>query len=374
MAHILVIDDDPQLQRMVGLIIERAGHHAILAKDTPGGLEIAASGHPDLVILDIMMPGASGHEVARQLRTNPQTAHIPILILTARAQAMDRAKALAAGADAFLAKPVTADALMAKVRALLNIRAGAPAPAPTPPTPSPPTMPVTVILGLRGGAGSTTIAVNLALALARQEARVCLVDLSPFSGHAALSLHIVPPQSWAGFLGMEAGPSTAEVKHAVVTHKASGVGILPAPQVPPLHTLSERAAARILAALLQDYAHLVVDASTLGAASRAVLRVARTVILPMNDDILSIQTTTGTFSVLRAVGVKAARIRVVLNHVRPEAHLSADAVQKAIKRPLDAVLPYAPTQHMCVAQGIPLIEAHPDCAFATSIADLARTL
>jgi len=112
MSRILVIDDDLNLLQMVKLMLERVGHEVQIANEGERGIVAAGQTQPDLAIIDVMMPGLSGYDVVRRLRKDPLTAHIPIIILTARSQPMDKAMALEAGANAFLSKPVTAQELI----------------------------------------------------------------------------------------------------------------------------------------------------------------------------------------------------------------------------------------------------------------------
>ena len=92
-------------------MLQRLGHQVITSRDGEQGLRLAAEVQPDLAIIDIMMPGLSGYDVVHELRRNPRTARMPIIILTARSQPMDKHQALRAGANAFIAKPVTAQEL-----------------------------------------------------------------------------------------------------------------------------------------------------------------------------------------------------------------------------------------------------------------------
>ena len=92
------------------------------APDGPAALEIAERDRPDLVLLDIGLPGMDGHEVARELRLRPATAEIPIIALTAHATAADRAAALESGCDDFEVKPVAIASLMARIESLLGRR------------------------------------------------------------------------------------------------------------------------------------------------------------------------------------------------------------------------------------------------------------
>jgi DNA-binding response OmpR family regulator len=119
-ANIYVIDDDDQLLRMVGLMLERGGHSPTLINNPAKGLDKIKSEKPDLLVLDVMMPNMSGHDVCRQIRADKDLADLPVLILTARAQEVDRVAALKSGADDYLSKPVTSQDLIQKVDDLLT--------------------------------------------------------------------------------------------------------------------------------------------------------------------------------------------------------------------------------------------------------------
>ena len=121
MAKILVIDDNADLLQMMRLILrDRGKHEVILSADGADGLSRAVTDPPDLAIVDVMMPGITGYDVVRRLREHAQTAEMPILILTARGQMIDRQTALQAGANDHMAKPVTPQALLEKVDELLG--------------------------------------------------------------------------------------------------------------------------------------------------------------------------------------------------------------------------------------------------------------
>ncbi len=366
MARILIVDDEPELRQMLQLMLERVGHRCIMASNGTEALALAVAERPDLIVLDVMMPDKSGYDTARQLRANSQTANVPILILTARTQTMDEDMAHEAGADAFLPKPVTGQVLVSEVNALLGERADW--------VSQQKMRPITTVLGLRGGVGATTIAVNLALSLAKRGLRVCLVDLSPFGGHAALLLRIAPRRGWSVFLSAEEMPSKAAIQETLVAYKKYSLSILPAPKVPPRAELSEAVAQHLIKNLLEDFDQIVIDTPALGPASMATLRASRTIILPMSDDVPSIQTITGVMSTLRELEIASDRVHVVLNRVRPEVSLSAQAVQQAVKRQLAAELPYEPAQHTSMSHGIPLIEAQPECMFSKRILHLARNI
>ncbi len=101
---ILVVEDDPSALRLVGYTLEQEGYQVITASDGLEGVRKARDEHPDLIILDVMLPGLDGYEVCQQLRKKPETANLPILMLTAKAREMDKDTGLKVGADDYLAK------------------------------------------------------------------------------------------------------------------------------------------------------------------------------------------------------------------------------------------------------------------------------
>jgi CheY-like chemotaxis protein len=94
MATVLIIDDDANTLRLIGYMLERVGFEVQLAGDGEDGLAKASKQPPDLIVLDVMMPGVDGYQVCEQLRANPRTAPIPVIILTARSQRIDQQTAL----------------------------------------------------------------------------------------------------------------------------------------------------------------------------------------------------------------------------------------------------------------------------------------
>src|SRR3954452_5957406 len=123
--NILVVDDERDLVELVRYNLERGGYGVITAFDGETALDAAQRRRPDLVVLDVMMPGIDGLEVCRRLRADVRTAGTPIIMLTAKAAEADRVVGLELGADDYVIKPFSPRELVARVRAVLRRSRGA---------------------------------------------------------------------------------------------------------------------------------------------------------------------------------------------------------------------------------------------------------
>jgi len=121
-AKILVVDDTPANVRLLADLLEVKGYTVVTAAIGEEALAKVASEHPDLVLLDVMMPGLDGYEVCRAIRADPSLVILPVIMVTALDPARERIKGLEAGADDFLTKPVNQAELLARVRSLLRIK------------------------------------------------------------------------------------------------------------------------------------------------------------------------------------------------------------------------------------------------------------
>jgi DNA-binding response OmpR family regulator len=116
---VLVADDNPDILMLITLTLERDGYEVVVAKDGFAAFEAAVERVPHLILLDMMMPGIDGCEVTRRLRAEKTTKDLPIVIVTAFAEESQAAKALEAGADAYMKKPFSPRELLAKTASLL---------------------------------------------------------------------------------------------------------------------------------------------------------------------------------------------------------------------------------------------------------------
>ena len=120
MQTVLIIEDEKDLAELIAFHLEKEGFRSLLAADGISGLQEAKSSHPDLILLDLMLPGMMGTELCRLLKGAEQTAGIPIIMLTAKGEEIDRVVGFEMGADDYVVKPFSNRELMLRVRAVLR--------------------------------------------------------------------------------------------------------------------------------------------------------------------------------------------------------------------------------------------------------------
>jgi len=138
-VRVLCIDDDPLFLEQIWDILEEAGHCPLTARDPDAGLSLAAHEHPDLILLDVVMPGMDGIEVCRRLKQDPESARIPVVVLTRLNHPELNLKAIDAGALLALQKTSSPDAILRLIETALNLsqsQSTGDTPPPLPPVPS----------------------------------------------------------------------------------------------------------------------------------------------------------------------------------------------------------------------------------------------
>ena len=120
--EILIVDDEPSVVVAIQFLMQQQGYHVLVAESGEDALDMIYKHKPNLVILDIMLPGIDGYEVCEIVRLNPDYRNVKILFLTARRDEVEIAKGLALGADAYITKPFSNDKLVAAVNEILESR------------------------------------------------------------------------------------------------------------------------------------------------------------------------------------------------------------------------------------------------------------
>ncbi len=122
-ANILLVEDEPAIQELIAVNLTRAGHNVVRVADAESAQRLVREALPDLIVLDWMLPGMSGVELARRLRADERTRATPIIMLTARGEEADKVTGLETGADDYITKPFSPRELVARIKAVLRRRA-----------------------------------------------------------------------------------------------------------------------------------------------------------------------------------------------------------------------------------------------------------
>ncbi len=220
---ILIVDDDPVMPQMIGLALQPQGYGILMAPEAREGMAKALAEAPDLIILDVMLPGVSGIELCQQLRAREETSTIPIIMLSAKGGIDDKVAGLKAAADEYVVKPIDMRELVARVEALLErvrrMRAEA----------APKAAKLISFVGAKGGVGTTTTVLNTALAMAMQGKAVLAVELRPHVGSFPNMLGLTAQKGLGELLAMEPGSITEhEISTRLYSH-SSGLRLLCSP-------------------------------------------------------------------------------------------------------------------------------------------------
>ena len=360
---ILIVDDDLDTLRLVGLMLQRQGYQISAATNGQQGLEKAFEEHPDLILLDVMMPDIDGYEVTRRLRNNPDMVDTPILMFTAKAQLDDKVTGFEVGVNDYLTKPTHPSELQARVKTLLA-RVGE---KKSPSTRGGNKGYVIGVLSARGGLGITTLAANLAAGLMiKTKDEVIVAEMLPGQGSLALELGL---ESTIGLvdllsLGKVSEITSDKVRESLMNH-GSGLKVLLASDRPrDMHLTSQVSNYEALVFRLSDLARFTILDLGLG------IQPFANNILPLCDEVLIIvegvpNTITHTKALVEDIatmGVHKRAINVILNNrVRSNTQLPSSEVQTKLDHVIIGTLTPAPELFSQASQmQTPAILCQPD--------------
>ncbi len=368
MAKILLVDDDKSILTLLKLVIKQAGHEVSLATDGAQALTQTLAEKPDLIVADVMMPKMTGYEFCKRVRANADTKHIPVIMFSARFQPIDKKTALDAGATDYLPKTIAHSDLVKRIEELLASSSAA----------SPQAKNETIgFLSLRGGTGVTSLAINVAVALSRaKKVDTALVDLIPLGGHAALMLGLRPTSHVTNALFSNNHNLTMDtLKPHFMQH--SGLQLLASAVSYEQRLPLQNSRLEQLIALLKSAFHFSIfdiPGNILEPAFGAFLGQLDKIVLVFSPDMPSLQSTAITFQGLMQMQVPESKIMLVANQVMPQGALPVDTIQKAIKRPIAAYIPFEPDMITAINGRNPLLLSSPKSAGAGAIARLASML
>ena len=370
---ILIVDDDAETLRLVGLMLQRQGYQVVSASNGAQAIQMVTAEKPDLVILDVMMPDIDGFQVTQQLRANPETAYVSILMFTAKSQVEDKVVGYEAGVDDYLTKPIHPAELTAHVRSLL-------ARGKTRPGGAKSDRGYTLgVIAPRGGMGASSLVLNLGIALhTAMSTEVVAAELRPGQGSWAIDLGFAKPTGLNNLLRRKPAEITASVIEQELVRTTLGPRLLMASN--DMKDVELIAASAQMQAILQnlptlspitllDFGHNVLPNF------ESLMAFCTEVIVLSEPFPISIQRSRLLMDELAALGFGKSKLMsvVVLNRVRADMQLSIPQMQEMLGVNPLVVIPPAPEQaYQAGLRNIPLINVQPDGLVALQFKKLAE--
>jgi len=367
LSKILVIDDDPMAVRLIELSLSAAGFEVVTAASAMEGLRAVRTERPDLVLLDIMMPDMDGVEMCRHLRGHSDTAHIPIILLSAKTQLDDKIRGLRAGADDYITKPAEPREVIARVEAVL-VRAKRVSPARQ--------GRVIAMMGARGGVGTSTLAVNLAILLVQRQVLTTLMDLHHYTGTIARQLQIPVGSSLVELLDMEAekidGP---QIEKRLIRHP-SGLRVLASPptgrgrlELPLAHAEAIVRNTRQLGdSVILDLPHVP------SASVKEALVLSDMALLVLGPEAADVECAEQMLPLFDDAGLGSGQVYLaVVNRTQSTRSLAVSEIERRLGRSCLGGMPAASDQlNLAATQGAPLVLAQPNSMAAVSLREMAE--
>lgn len=363
---ILVIEDDVIALRLIEYTLRKEGYEVLQAKNGLEGISKTKSAEPDLIILDIMLPGMDGFEVCHRLRAESQTARLPVLMLSGKAHEADKATGMKVGADDYVTKPVAPRELVSRVESLLTRKAAT-------------RSKIIAFLGTKEGVGTTTMVVNVAVTLTQKGKRVIVADICPCNGNLTKHLGLKAGKNITELLAKPLHTIKQQELEATLAVHNTGVRVLAIPQpTAGSKELSPTNVNSLFGRLREVADYLLLDLSApLSNLGKATLNKCDLVVIVTDFKAGTLPDLKTTTTLLQKLGVAKERLGAVLidrEATFPEKALSnmKSIIELNTKVSLLGVVPYETKASLKIVSGTaPLILSDPNSPMAWSIREVA---
>lgn len=374
---ILVVDDDLDTLRLVGMMLEGQGYIILAASNGQQALNLARSEKPDLIVLDLMMPDIDGVQVARQLRADPQTQDILIVMFTAKTQMEEKLEGYEAGADDYLTKPIQPKELIAHVKAVLRRKTGVHT-----------TSEINyseeghriAFISAKGGVGVSTLAINTGIALhGLSKKSVIVTDFRPGCGSIGLELGITNAQGFNRLFALNPASISPPVIERELASHASGVKLLlSSPQPGEARHLNSVDHFHAICRQVAYLAHFVILdlGASLTPVNRKVLKECRQVVLVIEPIGQTVAQSRALYDLMVELGLPTGNILLALvNRQRAGMQLSLGQVQDQLGLKIGHVFTAAPElSYQAQVSNTPMILRQTDGVITQQVVSLAQRL
>ena len=381
---VLIVDDIPETRDHLSKLLGFESDVEVVGT-APGGaeaVELAVALKPDVVLMDINMPGMDGITATEKLAADvPNTS---VVMMSVQGEADYLRRSMLAGAREFLVKPFSADELTASIRQVWTrerdkqsrFGPAAPAGTATGPGDSQPAQ-VVAVFSPKGGVGRTTLAVNLAVAGATLGRRVALVDASFQFGDVGVLLNLNPKNKSIGDLAAELNQGEAESLDTFMVSHSSGVRVLLAPPKPEqAELIGPTSVRRVIDRLKLDYDLVIVDCpATFNEPTIAVLDQADMILTLLTLEITSVKNMRLFLEVAEQLGYGKDKIRLVLNRADSTLGIRVADVEHSIGRKIDhTVVSDGRSVVYALNRGVPFFLSNREAQVSQDILRLAQAV
>lgn len=371
---ILIVDDDLDSLKLIRLMLQRHGYEVLAANAGAQALAKAVSDHPNLIILDVMMPDMDGYEVCRRLRANPETKAIPIIMFTAKTLVDDKVAGFEAGADDYVTKPTHPTELATRVKNVLSRTAS------TQPKKPEVSRGVTIgVLGAKGGVGTTTIAANLASAYMAKGRNAVVTDFRLGAGSLGLMLGFKQSTGMGNVVSKPAGDIRPSLIEGELVKHQSGLRALLSSTRPKDSQLnySPESASAIIAHLRTISNPVVVDlGSGLNATTSRIQKEMDQIVLVVEPNPIAIALAREILQEIEPSGPSDSRVHVVVvNRLQTSVQTPWHEVEHTLGYELRAIISGAHDQlFQAMREGMPVVTSQPAAPVSTQLLKLAEDL
>ena len=371
---ILLVDDDPETVRLITVVLKRQGYEVIPAYEGPMCIHVAQTDKPDLILLDIMMPGMDGYQVTRMLRENPETTNIPILMFSAKNQVEDRVMGYESGIDDYLTKPIHPAELVARIKSLIarskvfgssfgekGHTIG--------------------ILAAKGGVGGSTFTLNLAISYHQQcDKQVIAAEMSPGQGAWQSALHLNNSNGINRLLRLTPGAITTSMVKEQLHLYTNGVELLTAGhRTEDIKLLTHTEQLNKVVRLLPLLASLVLLDFGTGSLLNLeeLLAACDEIYLLILPTPLSLNKARSLLDELSDYGITRTKpIKIVLmQHTLEHALTPKAEIEAFLQHKIEFEIPASPEiAFQAETLGKPQISIHPDSGLAKRFAEIAQQI